>query len=331
MIADGETTDEEPEPARMRFIKQTPSRRASAASSDMEPGQDVDTPGDKKSLAAQPTARPRKRPICILNPNTRKMMVFTPGRKTRQIYLSPSQLPADCWSIPIPDQSSPLKPGHETPVGQWPPDNLFQSFANALDLPWSHIPMGGPASESSSIPEDEEEDPAERNLDINDFIMFEDGDSDNEGQAEDDADDGNTDGPDTPSRRPSVAASAANDGTPTSFQTMINHFDQRPNSVGAFRMNQTQQKLILNGEATQESLAFANPLFNGTLRGIKHGSLNGAATPLTPERRHKKANGKSPAEAASLKKRKASGMAADHSAHAHKKQRSISDVSRMQI
>lgn len=256
------------------------------------------------------------------------MMIFTPGR-TRPVTLSPSRFPTDFLSMEMPSQSSPLKASHD--MRQWPVGNLFQSFSNVLQLPWPQSSMRGPASESSSIPDDEEEDPEEKNLDINDFIRFEEGDSDHLEQADDDADEGNPGNPDTPSRRPAEATSAAGDGTPTSFQTMINHFDQRPNSVGAFRLNQTQQKLILNGEATQESLAFANPLFNGALRGIKHGSLNGAATPLTPERRHKKASAKSPAEAVALKKRKASGMVADHSSHAHKKHRSISDVSSMQI
>ncbi|KAF3766764.1 hypothetical protein M406DRAFT_355349 [Cryphonectria parasitica EP155] len=100
-------------------------------------------------------------------------------------------------------------------------------------------------------------------------------------------------------------------------------------SVGAFRINQMQRKLILNGEATEDSIDFSNSYTVGALRGLKHGSLSVANTPLTPERRHKKMPAKSPLEAMAMK-RKASSMRVEPSL-SHKRQRSISDVRRMQI
>lgn len=334
MVADGETTEEdEPVPASPRT--QTPQRRASSKTSDAALG---DQSGDIKSPAVQPSIS-RKKPICVLNPHTRKMMIFTPRAK-RSSQLGPYPLPIDYLSGPIATQSSPIRSGHElfSMAGPWRADNALATINMSSDLMdindpfWSHVRTLRPASDSSSIPDDEEEDAAEKNLNIHDFVTFGDGDdSDALEQNDDNADEGNTDGAETPSRRPSVAASAISDSNPTNttFSNLLNHFTQRPNSVGAFRLNQTNQKLILNGEATQDSLAFSNPYFHGTLRGIKHGSLNGAATPLTPERRHKRAFAKSPAETATTK-RKASGTASDQS-RAHKKQRSITDVSRMQI
>lgn len=265
-------------------------------------------------------------------------MIFTPRMK-RTSQMIPFQIPLDYFSQTMTTQSSPIRNG---PVfargGSWQADDSLASInvpANFMELNdpfWSHALKLGPGSDSSSFPDEEdEEDALEKDLNIHDFVTFDGGDFDDDVEPNDDAaEDGNTDGAETPSRRPSAASlNSDSNHTNSTFSTLLNHFTQRPNSVGAFRLNQTNQKLILNGEATQDSLAFSNPYFHGTLRGIKHGSLNGAATPLTPERRHKRTMAKSPAETAASK-RKASGMNSDHS-HAHKKQRSITDVSRMQI
>lgn len=312
----------------MRLKTHTPLRRAtSGGSSDSEPGQGNKSRDDKSAFARLPI-RHRKKPICILNPHTRKMMIFTPQKK-RRFDLSPSQLPSDYFSLPATTQSSPIRAGDAPFImsNLWPADDpmgpMIIPHLTGVSDPFLSLPLGisGPASESSSFPDDEEEDAEEKNLDINDFIML-DGDSEDEAQDDENVEDVTSGLAETSSLRPSAAPGA-------SFNSLLNHLTKRPNTVGAFRLNQTNQKLILNGEATQESLAFSNPYFHGTLRGIKEGSLGGASTPLTPERRRKKAPTKSPAEAAAMK-RKASGTAGENS-RAHKKQRSISDVSRIQI
>lgn len=252
-------------------------------------------------------------------------MIFTPrSRRTSQLF--PNHLLDDMdFSQTTNTQSSPLTSEQQLfRMGGWRADGSFASinaplgFLDVNDPFWSTSLQIGPASESSSFQDDEEEDPLEKDIDIHQFVTFE-GEDDED---DDNAEEGNTDGADTPSRRPSVAASSASESnnTKTTFSTLLEHFNKCPDSVGAFRLNQTNQKLLSTGVATKESLAFSSPFFDGTLRGIKHGSLEGAATPLTPERRHKKASSK----------RKASGTASDHS-HAHKKQRSITDVSGMQI
>lgn len=260
------------------------------------------------------------------------MMIFTPQKK-RRFDLSPSQLPSDYFSLPATTESSPIKAGDAPFImnNLWPADDpmgpLIMPHLTGMSDPFLSLPLGisGPASESSSFPDDEEEDAEEKNLDINDFIML-DGDSEDEAQDDDNADDATSDLAEPSSLGPPAAPNATN---LTSFNSLLNHLTKRPNTVGAFRLNQTNQKLILNGEASQESLAFSNPYFHGTLRGIKEGSLGGASTPLTPERRRKKAPAKSPAETAAMK-RKASGTDGENS-RAHKKHRSISDVSRMQL
>ncbi|EFX00514.1 hypothetical protein CMQ_7516 [Grosmannia clavigera kw1407] len=104
-------------------------------------------------------------------------------------------------------------------------------------------------------------------------------------------------------------------------------------AVGAFRRNQIDQQLIYSNKATAESLAFSGPYIMGTLRGIKNGSLEAVATPITPPRRRKRHSIslrhdeyiRSPLGAA-VQKRKASGPPAEGSAADHKRQRSISEV-----
>lgn len=113
-------------------------------------------------------------------------------------------------------------------------------------------------------------------------------------------------------------------GAQTTAYQLFKHFETT-NSVGSFRINQENQKLIANGVATQESLGFSNPLLNGTLRGIKQGSLQGAATPLTPERHHKQAAIKSPLEMNKMKRK----APEEDNAETRKRQRSTSDVMTM--
>lgn len=267
------------------------------------------------------------------------MMIFTPPR-LRRPEISPEQYNMDYDFLNLEAenvQSSPImtNPGslmmsamissntfgdflHQQPCG--PAEAFFALATEAME-----------AGDSSDSYIPDEEDDEEQGLRIEDFINFDGHSSDEEDQGEN-SDDGNTDAVSTPSRRPSTAASAAGDASAL-LHPLINHFDNNSNSVGAFRRNQVDQQLILSDKATQDSLAFANPIGHGILRGIKPGSLGNIGSPLTPERRQKKsANSfpKSPLDPGS-QKRKADPSGLIEDANAHKRQRSISDVQAMHI
>lgn len=280
----------------------------------------------------------KKKPILVLNPVTRKMMIITPQKKQRyNVVLDPEQFQTDYFSLPTVTQSSPIlgNPG-ALMMSAMSSSNFFaggtmdfqtvgpaEAFFPAASDPY--VEFVGDESEDSFLVEADDSDHEEKNLNIEDFLDFGEGDTDGEGHAADN-DDGITDA--SPSRRASTAPSATSDSN-TDVHPLLSHFTNNADAVGAFRRNQVNQQLILNGQATQESLAFSNPLYHGTLRGIKHGSLGGAATPLTPERRHKKSIPKNPSEAV-LHKRKVSGLAGDDG-YPHKKQRNISDVHSMHL
>lgn len=292
-----------------------------------EPGADskVDV---AKPVTGRLPIRTGKKPICVLNPNTRKMMIFTPQKKRQ---LDPHKL--DYFSMMGLAQSSPSN-------SPWPADfwqtgtsvDLFTAAPLMLgnDASWSpSLALQGSPSEDSSYMGDGEDDPDEKSLDIDAFIDFN-GDSEAEAQGGQTADEDNASGVETPSRRPSIAPSADGIFVGQSSSLDLDRWtNTKPGSVGAFRLNQTNLKLLANGEASEDSLAFKMPYTNGTLRGIKQGALGGAATPLTPERRHKKKSVQSPLETAGLK-RKASGTSTEQSL-AHKRQRSISDVRKMHV
>ena len=95
---------------------------------------------------------------------------------------------------------------------------------------------------------------------------------------------------------------------------LLDHFSD--GAVGAWRRNQTQQKLVRSGSVTHESLDFAGPHGQGVLRGIKGGRLEAANTPITPLRRQKVAAAlpSSPASplASIAQKRKFSGEQQGH-------------------
>jgi hypothetical protein len=291
-----------------------------------------------ESGTPRPIKRSIKKPIVVMNPITRKMMVITPQKKKRKfdVVLDPAQFQPDYFSHPNSHQTSPImgNPGSLMMSAMSSANFLaggmmdFQTVGPAeAFFPSGTEPYMADDSEDSWLldADHDDEDAEEKNLNIEDFLDFGEGGSEGEDDV-DKSDEGNIDG--TPSRRSSMATSGLSDSN-NDVHPLLSHLTNNADAVGAFRRNQVNQQLILNGQATQESLAFANPLYHGTLRGIKHGSLGGAATPLTPERRRKKAPAKSPSEAA-LQKRKASGPVADMS-QPHKRQRSISDVRTMHL
>lgn len=160
----------------------------------------------------------------------------------------------------------------------------------------------------SSYDEDDMDD--EDLWNVEDFVDFGDNSSDEEGGAEDDSGNTTADPLSSTPVRPTTKDSEAH--------ALLNHL--KGGIVGAFRRNQHHHQLLSRNAATRESLAFSGPYGQGTLRGIKKGSLAAANTPITPMRRQKLSKagplGSSPgsplAAAANQRKRKFSGEAPGH-------------------
>ncbi|KAI5458763.1 hypothetical protein BGZ63DRAFT_362515 [Mariannaea sp. PMI_226] len=313
---DGDTTEEDiPEPP-IRRKSRRPSNPMSEIS-DSEADSPVKSQRGQPRLGRFNLDRSDRKPIAVLNPHTRKMMIFTPHRR-RQIDLSPEQ-----FNIPWPleDQTSPiLSNSANMMLSAMFSSNTFGDFINTQAMgpaeaffPFPSEP--GTADDSSTAPSlHGDEDEEEKKLDINDFITWDDGDDDDSSGEEDQ---GKWDPTSTPVR-PSTASSEID---------VLSHLNSE--TVGAFRRNQINQQLILSNQATQDSLAFSGPYNYTALKGLKSDRFDTAAVPLTPMRRHKKHMsdlGRSPLESLSAK-RKASGDAGN----GHKRHRSISDVNFLRI
>ncbi|KPM42179.1 hypothetical protein AK830_g4394 [Neonectria ditissima] len=310
---DGDTTeDDSPEPPARRK-----SRRPSHPISD---DSDSDTDSPVKSQRGEPRVgrfnldRSDKKPIAVLNPLTRKMMIFTPHRR-RQLDLSPEQFH---FPWPMEEQTSPiLSNSANMMLSAMFSSNTFGDFINtqAMGPAEAFFPFpseANTADESSTAPSlQDDEDDAEQKLDINDFIMW------NDGQSSGEEGEGEWDPASTPAR-PSTAGSEIE---------VLSHLNSE--TVGAFRRNQINQQLILSNQATQDSLAFSGPYNYTALKGLKSDRFDTAAVPLTPMRRHKRHMSdaaRSPLDSVSAK-RKASGDVGNN----HKRHRSISDVNLLRI
>ena len=243
------------------------------------------------------------------------MMIFTPHRR-RQLDLSPEQFN---FSWPLEEQSSPLLSNSANMMlSAMFSSNTFGDFVNAQTMgpAEAFFPFpsetGGVDGSSSPPSMEGEDDDAEKNLDISDFITW-----DNDGSSGDEEDNDNWPPSSTP-LRPTTASSELD---------ILAHLNS--DTVGAFRRNQINQQLILSNQATQDSLAFAGPYNLTAIKGLKSDRFDTAGMPLTPIRRQKRhmADARSPLEKVSAK-RKASSEANNNG---HKKQRSISDVNLLRI
>ncbi|KAH0592677.1 hypothetical protein MHUMG1_09500 [Metarhizium humberi] len=310
---DGDTTEEDiPDPPIRRRT-----RRPSVPMSEIS---DSDVPSPIKTQRGQPRVgrfnldRSDKKPIAVLNPLTRKMMIFTPHRR-RPLDLSPEQFNMS-WAVE--EQSSPiLSNSANIMFSAMLSSNTFGDFVNPQTMGPAEgfFPFNseaGTADESSSASVQGEEDEAEKKLDISDFITWDDGDS-----SGDEGNEGTWEPSSTP-MRPTTASSE---------REMLSHLNS--DTVGAFRRNQINQQLILSNKATQDSLAFSGPYNYSAIRGLKSDRFDTAGIPLTPIRRQKKHASdvtRSPLESVSAK-RKASGEVGN----GHKRHRSISDVNLLRI
>ncbi|ROT41186.1 hypothetical protein SODALDRAFT_376887 [Sodiomyces alkalinus F11] len=308
---DGDTTEEEedmPPPS----VRRRQMQSARAVQSD-----ESDTGKPIKGRRGQPRVgrfhldSSERKPIAVVNPISRKMMIFTPHRR-RQLDLSPEQFELSPFGL----QPSPMV-GNSAHIMM----SAMSSTGFALGDFFDTHTMGPaeaffPADDSSDMGMDmEDEDDAERSLDIDDFITFEAGSQADEPAGDDWC------------RSDALASTPARPTTASSDIDMLSHINA--SNVGAFRRDQINQRLILSEKATQDSLAFSSPYNYTALRGIKSDRFETAAVPLTPMRRQKRQMqefARSPLESVS-QKRKASG---EHSA-GHKRHRSISDVNQLRI
>lgn len=254
-----------------------------------------------------------RKPIAVLNPITRKMMIFTPHRH-RQLDLSPEQFDFAFYSSVEMTSSSALD---GTMMDAMFANNTFGDFVNGTDLGdvdalvQSALMAGESVDDSfdSELGADE----GEKSLDIDDFITFAAGElSDSESEH----------GWGDPNSTPA--------GPSASDAEMLSHLTSA--TVGAFRQNQITQQLIFSNKATQDSLAFSGPFNDTAIRGLKSDRLATAQTPLTPTpvRRRRKGDVAEPPTsplAAVERKRKASGQGGE----GHKRQRSISDMALLHV
>ncbi|KAJ9148971.1 Amidase [Pleurostoma richardsiae] len=339
---DGDTTEEDvPEPP----VRRKQVRRGQAPD---DSGSETDKP--IKFRRGQPRIgrfnldSSEKKPICVVNPISRKMMIFTP-QKLRRLDLAPESFNFDFFTNPGMTQSSPiLSNSASLMMGAMFSSNTFGDFMNTQAIgpaeAFFSIPSDAMTADNSDDSEaDDDEDEEERNLKLEDFITFEDHSSGEEDQDKDEAsnwiDDANGSVTSTP-RRPSTAASTRSD-VGMGLHPLLNHFGNNSNAVGAFRRNQLNQQLIFSDKATQESLAFSSPYYHGTLKGIKSGSLETVTAPITPVRRRKRSNvgvfsaandlTRSPLESMSQKRKASAGIGESH----HKRHRSISDVKALHL
>ncbi|KAK8044404.1 Amidase [Apiospora rasikravindrae] len=244
-----------------------------------------------------------------------------PPSSLRRLDLSPEQFNFPFYE-PISQSSPLLSNSGNLMMGAMFSSNTFGDFMNSQ--PVGPMEAFFPHTNDNTAVEDEDEessddeldeDEEESKLNVDDFVDLGDGSSDEEDvNAIDETED---------IFSPQRPTTTNNDVT-----SLLSHFENNSNIVGAFRRDQANSQLIRNGKATRESLAFSSPYFEGTLRGIKDGRLTDTNIPISPLRKHKKKSSVSESPLSSTaQKRKASSE--QHLGH--KRQRSIPDVELLHI
>jgi hypothetical protein len=330
---DGDTTEEDvPEPPTRRKQMRRVSR--------VEPSSDSDTEKPTPFRRGKPRVgrfnldKSERKPIAVVNPTTRKMMIFTPQRLSR-LDLSPESFNIDFSGQDL-SNCSPIvnNPGFVM-MGAMLSSNTFGDVMNTQ--PWRPIeaffpltsdpPMGLDSSDSEfQVPDQDDE---ESMLKLEDFITFKGHDSSDEEEEESGIECGDIASSPTRPRTAASGASGVTDSSMAEPHPLLTHFNNS-NIVGAFRQNQITQQLIYSEKASSEALAFGGP--NAVLRGIKTGSLAAVGTPMTPPPRPRvrRANTMQGFDftGSPQQKRKAPPSFTDS---LHKKQRSISELDVLRI
>lgn len=250
-------------------------------------------------------------------------MIFTPQR-LRRLDLSPEQFNFPFYE-PLGQSSPLLSNSGNLMMGAMFSSNTFGDFMNTqpvgpMEAFFPHTTDNTAVEEEEESSDDDlDEDEEEQKLNVDDFVDLGDGSSDEE--------DVNVveEGEDLFAATFGRPATANSNNDVTS---LLNHFENNSNIVGAFRRDQANSQLIRNGKATRESLAFSSPYFEGTLRGIKDGRLTDTNIPISPLRKHKKKSSisESPMSGVSQKRK-----ASSEQHLGHKRQRSIPDVELLHI
>ncbi|KAL3428086.1 hypothetical protein PVAG01_01595 [Phlyctema vagabunda] len=272
----------------------------------------------------------RTKPFVLLDSHGKNLLIFK--AQTRRYSFNGTNSQPTAGFLPDFDPETPG--GEQISPMMSDPANLMMSafFSTAIDNsilsghalgppeafhPFTSVATDGTVSQDSPSSYDEEEVDDEDLWDLDDFVKFDEASSADEGDAEDDerVRNENRDPMSSTPARPTTATSEDNQEHP-----LLNHLNG--GLVGAFRRNQTRHQLLIRNTATRDSLAFSGPYRQGTLRGIKKGSLAAANTPITPMRKQKTAKpallpsspGSPLAAAANAaqKKRKFSGEARSH-------------------
>ncbi len=322
--ADGDTTDEEDPP------EKPPRRRTRREkvdhSSDSEPVTLIKPQRGQPRIGKFNLDGSSKKPVAIVNPRTGKMMIFTPQRSgKRGLDLSPEQFDLQ-WLQPIPEASPMINSGNMM-MSAMVSSNTFGDFMNTQAVgpaeAFFSLPSDSNVFEGSSDVEGEQADEGEKNLKLEDFLTFEDFAPSSDDEQEEDID--VTDDPilRTPtciSGRPTTASS--------DVTSLLDHFGNNTDIVGAFRRDQANHQLISRSKATRDSLAFSGPYYEGTLRGIKDGRIATTNVPISPLRKQRKMSDISSSPLAGMsQKRKAS----NEQHWGHKRQRSIPDINPLGI
>lgn len=338
--ADGETTEEdEPQPLPRQKQMQRFSHTEPSPDSDMEKA----TPVRRgRPRVGRFNLDASEKPIAVLNPTTRKMMIFTPNGRSQldEVQFNDTAQPLEYF--PLLEDPAALLMAAMSSVDPFGPFATQQPMGPSEAF-YQYYPDPPTDEESDNSGAAQQVDPDEAQLRIEDFVTFHHGSSSDE---EDDAEPTwGADATSSPSRPQTAASgvSAATDGSvgeASQAARLYDRFDKDSDLVGAFRRNQLNQKLISGGKATQESLAFSNPLNFGTLRKcIKVGSMEAVSTSITPQRRPRKSF---TAGAPTLKpelpmpqssppqKRKAQSPPASGSDR-HKKKLSVSDLGSLEL
>lgn len=321
--ADGDTTDEEDPPEKL------PRRKARREKVDDSSGSEPIT------LIKPQRGQPRvgrfnldgssKKPIAIVNPRTGKMMIFTPQRSgKRGLDLSPEQFNLQ-WLQPVPEASPMVNSGNMM-MSAMVSSNTFGDFMNTqavgpaeafFSLPSDYNIFEGNMFEEHSDPEAEAADEGERNLKLEDFLTLEDfapSSDDEQDEDNDAADDAILNTPCT-TGRPTTSSS--------DVTSLLDHFSNNTDIVGAFRRDQVNHQLISRSKATRDSLAFSGPYYEGTLRGIKDGRIATTNVPISPLRKQRRVSDISSSPLAGVSQKR---KATNEQHWGHKRQRSIPDI-----
>jgi len=315
--SDDETTDED---VSMPIARKC-ARRVDISESDITDSEAIVVRKGQPRVSRVSFDRAGERPIALFDPKTRKLVCITP-QTVQKMDSMPDSMSFPFFEMPanMDFLSSPPTTGGN-PFGWTSPSANIDATLAGISLFNSDWPISstfGGLLENDLSSDDflEDVDEAEKDLNIEDFVAI-DEDSDEE--------DGENNIWNDSDALLSTPAGASGD-----THSLFNHFDNNPDVVGAFRLNQINAQLIASDKATAEGLAFANSnsFYQGPIRGIKTGRIDGASVLISPERRKRARSDvqSSPLANATLKRK-----APSEPESLHKKQRSISEVKKLQL